>query len=263
MKKIRLLIADADAAHIANVRRVIAQTRSIEVVDAATSGRRALDMLSAYRPDVLLTDVNLPEMDGIELLKQARRMRTQPTAIVCTRFYSDLCVERASRNGAAYFLYKPIDYRRLPGVILDCCTKPGDTNGAEPKAAKPDPALAVKALLQAMGISPKLAGRQYILEAMLCLFDDRRLLNNLTNGLYEQVALRTRSTPQRIERAIRGAISAGYDRGGMKRFFNRRPSNRAFLHAMLLRMDDSARPAADREMADVDGNVGNCPGGVL
>ena len=262
MKKIRLLIADADAAHIANVRRVIAQTRSIEVVDAATSGRRALDMLAAYRPDVLLTDVNLPEMDGIELLKQARRMRTQPTAIVCTRFYSDLCVEYASRNGAAYFLYKPIDYRRLPGVILDCCPKPIDATGTEARSARPDPAPAVRALLQAMGISPKLAGRQYILEAMLCLFDDRRLLNNLTNGLYEQVALRTHSTPQRIERAIRGAISAGYDRGAMKRFFNRRPSNRAFLYALLLRMDDSARStAAGRETAD--GNIGNCPDGVL
>ena len=268
MNKIRLFIADADADSIAGVRRALYKSPSIEVIGAATNGALALDSLSAYRPDVLLTDINLPELDGIELLRRCRRMRVPPVCIVCTRFYSDLCVAYASRNGAAFFLYKPIDYERLPGIICDCWRDAGkarcdDETTSEDDASPGSAARSIHALMREMGIPSNLSGRQYIAEAVLCLYSDRRLLKNMSNGLYEQVARKTNARPASIERAIRGAISAAYERGSLSRHFSRRPTNRAFLEYILSALIRNDRAQTAEHGIGIAGYAQKTPGGVL
>lgn len=242
MKRIRLFIADADAAFTEKVRTMLHKSPVIEVVGTAFSGAQALELLSAYRPDVLLTDINLPELDGITLLKRARCMREPPACIVCTGFYSELCVEYANRGGASFFLYKPVDFSRLPAIITDCWRCFRSISGDETSDPGVSGAVqgrvdAVRARLRRVGVPSNLTGSLYITEAVLCLSADRRLLNNMKNGLYPQIAARTNSTPQRIERAIRCAVSAAYERGSLKRHFAEKPTNRSFLEIILRSVD--------------------------
>ncbi len=238
MQRIRLLVADADTAHTDNVKRAVARCGGIEFVASAPDGRFALEQIAAFHPDVLLTDIHLPVMDGLELLKRCKRMREPPVCLVCTRFYSDLSVEYACRSGAAYFLYKPIDYSRLPSVIKECWMA---LRNSETEAIAPSAALnALRTALLEAGIPSNLRGRVYIEEAVRCLVPERWLLKNMTFGLYARVAERTNASPAQIERAMRNAITAAYNRGVLKRSFAHRPSNRDFLEYLLRRIDEAS-----------------------
>ena len=239
MKKIRVFIADADTAHIAGVRRAISGCSGMEMIGATSDGRAAMELIAAFHPDVVLTDIQLPSLDGISLLRQCRRMRLPPVCIVCTRFYSDLSVEYACRNGAAFFLYKPIDPRRLPTVIQECWRelKP-DSHRLENEERSRDICDAARELLREIGIPSRLNGSRYILEAVQCLRSDRFLLNNMRNGLYQRVSERTNATPAQIERDMRNAIAIAFERGSLGRLFDARPSNRSFLTRLLRRIDE-------------------------
>ena len=238
MAKIRLLVADADAAHTDNVRRAVAGCGGIDLVASAPDGRFAFEQIAALQPDVLLTDIYLPVMDGLELLKRCKRMRFPPVCVVCTRFYSDLSVEYACRSGAAFFLYKPIDYNRLPTVIEDCWM---NLRNPETGIVNPSPALdAMRATLLEAGIPSNLRGKMYIEEALRSLASDRWLLKNMTCGLYARIAEKTHATPVQIERAMRNAIATAYKRGVLNKSFAHRPSNRDFLEYLLRRIDEAS-----------------------
>ena len=161
-------------------------------------------------------------------------MKLCPPAIICTRFYSDLCVDFACQLGASFVAYKPLDYSRLPALIHACLdarrhspAAPADAEGL-PDARR---AAIVREKLTELGIPLLLSGALCLTEAIALLTpaNDRLLMRNLSKGLYVQVAERVRSTPARVERAVRTAISVGFDRGALGRCFNRRPSNREFI----------------------------------
>ena len=110
MSRIRLFIVDVDPVHTINVCKSIASISNIEIIGTEEDGSKALKRISALHPDVLLTDIQLPGLDGIGLLKEIQLLRHPPITIVCTRFYSDISLEYAHKHGAAYFLYKPVEY---------------------------------------------------------------------------------------------------------------------------------------------------------
>ena len=109
MPFIKLYIADVDAGHVDMISQCVERSGKIRIVGRATDGNRALHDIGMYRPDVLVTDIQLPGLDGLTLLKDLQRVPYRPVSIVCTRFYSDLIVNKACRYGACHFMYKPID----------------------------------------------------------------------------------------------------------------------------------------------------------
>lgn len=230
----RLYIADMDPRFTRGVRMVLSGSRGVEVVGESASGRRALLDIQRLCPDVLLTDIQLPELDGIALLREARRLRRPPAVIVCTRFYSTASMEWAYRYGASFFLCKPVDYARLPDLILDCAASgvsPAPTeDGGNDRASQ---AACVRALLTEFGISPKLNGSAYLVESVLRVREDGLLLRNLSRGLYVELARQMDTTVPRVERSLRSAIDIAYQRGALRSRFPARPSNKQFIEYLL------------------------------
>ena len=243
MSRIRLYIADLDAAFIARIRAAAAPCREIEIVGTASDGAVALNDIQRLRPDVLLTDIPLPGLDGIALLREAHRMRKPPAVIVCTRFYSNASMECACKYGASFFLCKPVEPASLPRLILEC----GGTDAAEEPAEADAPrqrrSEQAKRLLRRLGFPAKLSGSGYLLEAALLAGDDPLLMKNLSRGVYCQLASRMGTTVSRVERCLRSAISVAYDRGELSARFPSRPSNRELLDYLLRELDamDSTR----------------------
>jgi DNA-binding NtrC family response regulator len=82
-------------------------------VETASSGEMALNMLSSNRFDLVLADIKMPGMDGLELLELIKRESSDVTVIIMTAFGSiDLAVE-AMKNGAYDFITKPFDHNSL------------------------------------------------------------------------------------------------------------------------------------------------------
>ncbi|MEZ0228565.1 MAG: response regulator [Planctomycetota bacterium] len=88
---------------------------------AATNGKDALDMIKAERDvDVVVTDVRMPGMDGIQLIRAIRRMRPHLPAIAMTAHGSEETAVEALRAGATNYLRKPFKTQEFLGVVRKC-----------------------------------------------------------------------------------------------------------------------------------------------
>lgn len=228
---VRLYIADLDAGFVRSVRKAFARSRTVEIVGEAASGVKALADIRSQQPDVVLTDIPLPELDGIALLRETRRMRRPPSVIICTRFYPTACMDWCFQYGAAYFLCKPIDCERLPELVEACAAS--NAHESPESAAKDDAAADVQALLARLGISARLNGSAYLVKAVLWARENDLLLRNLSHGLYLELARRMDTTVPRVERSVRNAINVAYERGSLAEHFPDKPTNRQFIQFLL------------------------------
>ena len=237
MSTIKLFIADADPAHILRVRAAVGRRSDMVVAGSATNGRDALRALRESSVDLLITDTRLPGLDGPLLIRDLTDAKRCPPFIVCTHFCPGMSLDLAVRLGASYVMYKPLEYERLPQLIRACYD---DLQPApSPPAVNRDRGAVVRARLQALGIPAQLTGSAYLIEAILLLFEaNAGLMRNLSKGLYAEVAQRLQTTPARVERSMRTAISAGYLRGSLGQRFQRRPSNRQFIEYLFQSISD-------------------------
>ena len=85
------------------------------VLHFAGSGEEALQRLAEIRPEliVILSDINMPGMDGLELLREVRRLRPELPVLMVTAYGDDERRHRADELGAAAFLSKPVDFAQL------------------------------------------------------------------------------------------------------------------------------------------------------
>jgi len=104
--RVRVLLVDDDALVRAGLRMILSSAEDLEVVGEADDGARAVAAVRAHRPDVVLMDIRMPEMDGIAATTALRRLDTPPHVIVLTTFQADAQVISALRAGADGFLLK-------------------------------------------------------------------------------------------------------------------------------------------------------------
>ena len=102
----RVLIVDDDALVRAGLRIILSSAEDLEVVGEADDGARAVAAVREHRPDVVLMDIRMAEMDGITATAALRRLNSAPQVIVLTTFQADEQVLRALRAGASGFLVK-------------------------------------------------------------------------------------------------------------------------------------------------------------
>jgi DNA-binding NarL/FixJ family response regulator len=106
MATVRVLLVDDDALVRAGLRLILSSTEDIEVVGEADDGSRAAAAVRQHRPDVVLMDIRMPEVDGIEATEMLRRLVPPPQVVVLTTFQADEQVVAALRAGASGFLVK-------------------------------------------------------------------------------------------------------------------------------------------------------------
>lgn len=98
---IRVLIVDDQELIRQSLKIVLNVSAGIEVVDTAASGAEALKSVAAHRPDVVLMDIRMPEMDGVEATRLIKERYPQTKVIVLTTFDDDEYVFGALKHGAA------------------------------------------------------------------------------------------------------------------------------------------------------------------
>jgi DNA-binding NtrC family response regulator len=111
----RILIVDDEA----NARTALAELLRDEgySVETAADGFKALPKLEEFAPDLVLTDLNMPGMDGIELMRKARARDPEIVAVVMTAYGAVDTAVSAMRQGAADYITKPINIDELTLVL--------------------------------------------------------------------------------------------------------------------------------------------------
>ena len=103
---VRVLLVDDDALVRAGLRMILASADDLEVVAEVDDGARAVAAVLEHRPQVVLMDIRMPELDGIQATAAVRRLPAPPQVIVLTTFQADEQVMSALRAGAGGFLLK-------------------------------------------------------------------------------------------------------------------------------------------------------------
>ena len=111
----RILVVDDEV----NARTALAELLRDEGYDVETAADafKAIGKLEAFTPDVVVTDLKMPGMDGIELVKKIKQMEEPPAVVVMTAFGAVQSAVDAMRAGAADYLTKPINFEELLVVL--------------------------------------------------------------------------------------------------------------------------------------------------
>jgi two-component system, NarL family, response regulator LiaR len=115
--KIRVLVADDHAVVRQGLRTFLELQEDIEVVADVADGRQALVAVAEHDPDVVLMDLVLPEVDGVEAIRRIASERPRIRVIALTSFLDDDKVFPAVRAGAAGYLLKDIEPAELVKAI--------------------------------------------------------------------------------------------------------------------------------------------------
>ncbi|HEX4811718.1 MAG TPA: response regulator transcription factor [Nonomuraea sp.] len=114
---IRVLVADDQALVRAGVRMLLQATGDMEVVAEAEDGAEAVRLAEHHLPDVVLMDLRMPRVDGLEAIKRVLAARPGTRIVVLTTFAEDANVYSALRAGAVGFLVKDDDPERMVEAV--------------------------------------------------------------------------------------------------------------------------------------------------
>lgn len=120
LQSFSLLIVEDDKA----ARDIIARMVGLKFPDCtiytADNGIMGLELFKEHTPDIVLTDVNLPLMDGVELAREIRSINANATYIVLTAYSDNIIFDKFKDKGACAYLRKPIDFKELFAAIGKC-----------------------------------------------------------------------------------------------------------------------------------------------
>lgn len=115
--KIRVLIVDDQALIRTGIATLLARKADIEVVGQASNGQQALEQAAALLPDVVLMDVMMPLMDGVEATRRLSAKGPRPAVIILSTFRDDEQVFRGIGAGAKGYLLKDVDHKALAEAV--------------------------------------------------------------------------------------------------------------------------------------------------
>lgn len=223
MGEIKIAIADDNRELVEVLKSFLMKDPSFNVVWTVSNGELCLNALENNKPDVLLLDIIMPHMDGIEVLesvKQSPKFK-DVSIIMLTAFGQEEVMANAASLGASYFILKPFDFTRLSGHIKEVYMRKNTGNiGDHTHSLTTKTGISGRELDQTItdiiieiGVPAHIKGYHYLREGIHMVYEDNELLGAITKILYPDIAKKFNTTSSRVERAIRHAIEVAWNRG--------------------------------------------------
>ena len=217
MSSKRILIADDNVDSVAVTRSLLESTGAYEIA-VASNGYETLDMIDKFKPDVMLLDIVMPNLDGFSILHTLNEMELEkrPKVIMHSCLSNEDSVRQALSMGADYYLYKNTDAEVLARTLERFC-EDDDTAPIQSIIEEDNGPLTaeVTRIIHDIGVPAHIKGYQYLRTAIVMAAQNRGVIDAVTKQLYPSVAMVHGTTPSRVERAIRHAIELAWDRGNV------------------------------------------------
>ena len=224
---ISVLIADGNENFANSVKSYLSAQDGISVKAVATNGRDAFEKMLETKPDVVLMDMIMPYVDGLGVLKKIKstKLEKQPFIMMTSGMYQQQAAARASQLGADYYMVKPIEFENLADRIREFSSQTENENSpktdvfAKNTAASPkeytdyEIERIVTDIIHDIGVPAHIKGYHFIRSAIIMAINDMEVINHITKQLYPDLAKMYKTTPSRVERAIRHSIEVAWNRG--------------------------------------------------
>lgn len=194
------------------------RSSGFEVETVRKDGAQILRLFrQGSRPDVLIMDAFMQGTDAIGVLGGLADMRLEPRPLVLvTASNANPRLEQEiTQSGADYYFIKPFDTQMLIQRIkqLSGLSAPAQGNIVSFSSSDNSLEVTVSEIMHRIGVPAHIKGYQYLREAIILAVNDGEIMNSVTKLLYPTVAKTFKTTPSRVERAIRHAIEVAWDRG--------------------------------------------------
>lgn len=227
MKKV--LICDDNEEFVNSIVGEFSRSDAVEITDVCQNGAQALMCIERNRPDVLVLDLVMPEVDGFSVLSKIDK--TNMRVVVVSALNRDVFISKAVSLGADYYMTKPINARLLLERILESQPKPRTASRSMDEK--------ISNIFITVGIPAHIKGYQYLRDAIKMTIDNPDIINSITKRLYPEVAEHFNTSPSKVERAIRHAIEVAWNRGKIENInsvfgvrvynHNEKPTNGEFI----------------------------------
>lgn len=233
LQKIEVLLADDNREFTNLLAEYISEQEDMEVTGIAYNGEEVLQLLEQTRnvPDVLILDIIMPHLDGLGVLERLRNLNLspQPKVIMLTAFGQENITQRAVQLGASYYILKPFDMEvlanRVRQLVGSQTTMSSNNNSSSsmfmnksnvvPMGKHKNLDASITSIIHEIGVPAHIKGYQYLREAITMVYNNIEILGAITKTLYPAIAEKFKTTPSRVERAIRHAIEVAWTRGNI------------------------------------------------
>lgn len=170
MKAVRVLLVDDQILFREGLRTLLSTDAGVAVVGEASNGEEAVRLADALRPDVVLMDLRMPVLGGVEATRRLRLAEAGPRVVVLTTFDDDEEVFEALRAGAAGYLLKDAPFDRVLEAI----------HGVAAGGSFLQPSIAARVVAEFARLSPSERGGGRLIEELS--EREREVLHHLAQG---------------------------------------------------------------------------------
>jgi len=223
MSKLNVAIADDNERMLRLLGEIVSSDEELQVVGTAKDGEEAYQLIKEKTPDVVLLDIVMPKLDGLGVMDKVNEdheIKKHPSFVMISAVGQERITEAAFSRGADYFIMKPFDHQMVLNRIKGVRNERGISdfkmiNAYEKLNKTPQNSLEeiVTEIIHEVGVPAHIKGYQYLRDAIIMSVLDMDMLNSVTKMLYPEVAKKYKTTPSRVERAIRHAIEVAWARG--------------------------------------------------
>lgn len=232
-EKIKILIADDNLDFVSTLITYFDTQDDVEIIATAKDGQEAYNKIISEKPQVVLLDVIMPHLDGLGVLEKLITSNIElPICIMLSAVGQDNVTAQAIALGAQYYILKPfkmdvlmkrirelIEKPEQPKPVIKLPTKENRANYVEFNIqSSKEEILEIKVtnIIHEIGVPAHIKGYQYLRDGIIMVVNNIEVINQITKQLYPDLAKKYKTTPSRVERAIRHAIEVAWNRGQLE-----------------------------------------------
>lgn len=204
MSVMSAIVLQEDLAYATSIEEKLNKTSYIKVICSSNDGQMGFDLISKYNPDLVILDLVLKSVDGLELLPLIKKQNPNTKIIVLTYLTGDDNISKATSLGADFYLIKPVSLDLLLKRISSFAEVPLLKSTLDDKISK---------IFISVGIPPHIKGYSFLREGVKMVVNNPSIINNITKQLYPMIGEKFSTTPSKVERAIRHAIEVSWAKG--------------------------------------------------
>ncbi|MCL2370473.1 MAG: sporulation transcription factor Spo0A [Firmicutes bacterium] len=219
--KIKVLFVDDNLELVEEAQNFYKNHSDINLIDVALDGIEALEKIELSKPDVMVLDIVMPNLDGFGVMERLAKDKDGPKIVVISALSQDNFLNKAMRLGASSFMVKPFDFSSLTERIKDAANGDVIPPMSQTSASHAAPRTyrnrtldeKITNIFITVGIPPHIRGYQYLREAVRLAIETPDIIGSITKRLYPSIAEKYTTTSSKVERSIRHAIEVSWNRG--------------------------------------------------
>ena len=204
MSVISTIVLQDDIEKAQQIANLLDESSQVKVLGSSNDGQMGYDLFLKYNPDLVICDLVLKSLDGLELIPLIKKHSPQTKIVVLSSVSGEETIAKACSFGADYYMIKPVSKDLLLKRILNLSDSGNVKNTLDDKLSK---------IFISVGIPPHIKGYGFLREGVKMVVKNPSIINNITKQLYPMIGERFETTPSKVERAIRHAIEVSWAKG--------------------------------------------------